>query len=132
MRILIDTHTFIWFTSGDKKLSNKGIKIINDINNEVLISIVSLWEIAIKSSLGKLKINGRFEDTELYLASNNINILPITLNHLIQVNNLPFENRDPFDRMICAQAICEKMNLISIDTVFDKYFQSQSIKRIWE
>jgi PIN domain nuclease of toxin-antitoxin system len=121
MKNLLDTHTFIWFLEDNKNLSATSIKYIEDPDAENYLSIVSLWEIAIKISLGKLEINIPFEKLEAYILDNNFQILPISFNDLIELSNLPFRLRDPFDRLLIAQSISNTLNLISKDNIFDEY-----------
>jgi PIN domain nuclease of toxin-antitoxin system len=127
MKNLLDTHTFIWFLNGDKNLSTTAKKYIEDVDAENYLSIVSLWEIAIKISLGKLEINIPFEKLEGYILENNFQILPISFNDLIKLSNLPFHHRDPFDRLLIAQSLHNEMNLISKDNVFVEY----GVLQIW-
>jgi len=131
MRYLIDTHAFLWFSSGSIELSQKAKEIILDKDNEILISIASLWEISIKTSIGKLEISGEYESIIDDVTGNGIEILPINFAHTVVQNKLPFHHRDPFDRIIIAQAIVENINLISKDEIFDVYLLETSIKRIW-
>jgi PIN domain nuclease of toxin-antitoxin system len=121
MKNLLDTHTFIWFLNGDKNLSITAKKYIEDIDAENYLSIVTLWEIAIKISLGKLELNIPFEKLEAYILENNFQILPILFNDFIELSNLPFHHRDPFDRLLIAQSIGNTLNLISKDSVFVEY-----------
>ena len=128
MKYLLDTHTLLWFLKGDKKLSDKARQLIDSPRNEKFISIVSLWEIAIKVSLGKLVLNKPFE--KLFpeqLDFNHIEILDITVDNLIKLTTLPFHHRDPFDRLIIAQALVEDLPIISADAAFDAY----KINREW-
>ncbi len=131
MKYLIDTHIFLWFTSGSSELSQKTKEIILDKNNEILISIASLWEISIKTAMGKLEIRGDYEKVIDDVTGNAMDILPINFAHTVAQNKLPFYHRDPFDRIIIAQAITEKLNLISKDETFDLYLSDKPIKRIW-
>jgi PIN domain nuclease of toxin-antitoxin system len=131
MQYLIDTHTFLWFTEGSNELSPKAKSLIKDKNHQIFLSIGSLWEISIKTSIGKLEV---FADYELIIddvTGNDIEILPINFAHTVVQNKLPFHHRDPFDRIIASQAIVENIDLISIDTIFDNYFDGKSVKRIW-
>jgi PIN domain nuclease of toxin-antitoxin system len=131
MQYLIDTHTFLWFTEGSNELSPKAKNLIKDKNNQIFLSIGSLWEISIKTSIGKLEV---FADYELIIddvTGNDIEILPINFAHTVVQNKLPFHHRDPFDRIIASQAIVENIDLISIDTIFDSYFEDKTVKRIW-
>ncbi len=131
MQYLIDTHVFLWFVSNAKELSQKSKTLIEDGNNEIFISIASLWEISIKNALGKLSINGKYKSVIDDVNDNNFEILPIKFAHTVKQNHLPFHHRDPFDRMIISQAIVENINLISSDSIFDDYVKGKSIKRIW-
>lgn len=122
MRFLLDTHTFLWFINGDKKLPKTTRILIADMENEVLLSVASLWEIAIKTSIGKLTLRKPFNELiPEQLALNDIDLLPITLNDLSLVSTLPFHHRDPFDRMLIAQAITNKIPLVSHDANFTSY-----------
>ena len=131
MRYLIDTHVFLWFVSNAKELSKSAKTLIEDGGNEIFISIASLWEISIKTALGKLSIDGNYESVKVDLNDNSIQILPITFAHTVEQNRLPFHHRDPFDRIIVSQAIIENMNLVSADTIFDNYLKGLPVKRIW-
>ena len=128
MRYLLDTHSLIWFIGGDLQLSVHARQLMDDEGNELFISIGSLWEMAIKFSIGKLNLAQPFE--KLFpeqLDNNSIEILDITVDHLKAVCYLPFHHRDPFDRLIIAQAQVERLPIISVDTVFDDY----GVKREW-
>ena len=128
MKYLLDTHTLIWFLMGDKKLSDKARRLIENPGNRKFLSIASLWEIAIKVSLGKLALGKSFE--KLFpeqLHFNHIQILDITVDSLTKLTTLPFHHRDPFDRLIIAQAFVEGLPVIGADTVFDAY----GINREW-
>ncbi len=131
MRFLIDTHVFLWFVSNAKELSKTAKTTIENGNNEIFISIASLWEISIKTALGKLSIKGHYESVIDDLNDNSIQILPINFAHTVEQNRLPFHHRDPFDRIIVSQTIIENMDLISIDAAYDNYLKGKSIKRIW-
>lgn len=124
MSFLIDTQAFLWFEKGDKQLSEKAKSILDNDDNLVCISPATYWEISIKLSLGKLKLHTSFE--KLY-KTGGYKRLPIDLDHFLQLQKLPFHHRDPFDRIIAAQAIIEQLELISSDEIFDKY----GVKRIW-
>ncbi len=131
MRYLLDTHTFLWFNEGSSELSKEAKEIILNSDNEIFISIASLWEISIKTAIGKLEIKGDYELILEDVVENNITILPINFAHTVSQNKLEFYHRDPFDRIIAAQSIVEKIDLISRDKIFDDYFSTFSCKRIW-
>ena len=128
MKYLLDTHTVLWFLKGDKKLSDKARRLIDSPRNSKFLSIVSLWEIAVKVSLGKLVLDKSFErlfPEQLYF--NRIEVLDITVDSLIKLTTLPFHHRDPFDRLIIAQALVEGLPIIGTDAAFDAY----GISREW-
>lgn len=131
MKYLIDTHIFLWFVENSVKLRQNAKSIIEDKDSEIFISIASLWEISIKTSSGKLQIKGTFDSIKDDLTDNSIEILPIDFAHTVENNRLPFHHRDPFDRIIIAQAIVENLDFISADAVFDDYLAGKSIARIW-
>ena len=127
-RYLLDTHAFLWFIAGSNELSDKARELIEDENNRVFLSAASLWEMAIKVSLEKLTLSEPFETLiPEQLALNGVEILGITVAHTTQIANLPFHHRDPFDRLIIAQALEEQMPVISVDGAFDEY----GVTRIW-
>jgi PIN domain nuclease of toxin-antitoxin system len=121
MNLLLDTHTLIWFLNGDAPLSENAKAKIQQDGNSNFISIASIWEIAIKISLGKLEINRPFTELESQITDNGFHILPSSFSDTLLVSNLPFHNRDPFDRIIAAQGINNKLTIISRDVVFKEY-----------
>jgi PIN domain nuclease of toxin-antitoxin system len=128
MRALLDTHSFIWFVEGDARLSPNARQVITDPTNEVLFSAASLWEIAIKISIGKLALTLPFMDSTIgHMAHNDIRLLDIGIAHITEILTLPFHHRDPFDRMIVAQARVENIPVIGVDKILDSY----GIQRIW-
>lgn len=131
MQYLIDTHVFLWFVENSPKLSNTTRNLIENKQNQILMSIASIWEISIKTSIGKLQIKGTYESVIDDLNDNLIEILTITFAHTVENNQLPFHHRDPFDRIIISQAIVENIDFISADAAFDNYLIGKSIKRIW-
>jgi PIN domain nuclease of toxin-antitoxin system len=131
MKLLWDTHTYLWFSSAGNEISEDLKKIILDDDNENFISIVSIWEITIKSGLGKLSIKGSLDDVWNDINENGLSVIPMEFQHLKIYDTLPLHHRDPFDRIIAAQAIGENMNLISRDSVFDQYFDNSDVFRIW-
>ncbi len=131
MRYLIDTHVFLWFNEGSSELSPLAKNLIEATENEIWVSIASLWEMAIKNSLGKLTIGSGYDTVLEDVIANQMEILPINFAHTSMLNRLPFHHRDPFDRMIIAQAIVESLNVISADESFNLYFEGLEINRIW-
>lgn len=126
--LLLDTHTFIWYVTDNSRLSNQVLDLINDENNEILLSIASLWEIAIKQNLGKLSFNQPFEIfITQQLNLNNFRLLDIKISHVAVVAALPLHHRDPFDRILIAQSIVENILILSADKIFDAY----PIERLW-
>ena len=121
MRFIIDTHILIWFLEGDLALSTKRRQLVIDGNNNVLVSVASLWEIAIKVSLGKLSLAESIPTIIKKVRTEAIEILPVLPNHIVQVSTLPFHHKDPFDRMIIAQAMVESIQLMSADDAFSVY-----------
>ena len=118
---LLDTHTVIWFIEGDKLLSEKARKEIEDARAINFVSIASLWEVAIKVSLEKLILKTSFSQFNNKLEENGFEILPVTFEDTLLISSLPFHHRDPFDRIIIAQAITNKMTIISKDWLFSSY-----------
>ena len=128
MKYLLDTHALIWFFSGNVHLSNTVRELMEDINNQKLISIASVWEMAIKLSKGKLTLSLPLENyITQKLNLEDFELLPIKLNHLAIISTLPFHHQDPFDRLLIAQATGENLPILSRDVALDAY----QIKRIW-
>jgi PIN domain nuclease of toxin-antitoxin system len=126
--ILLDTHAFLWFFLGDSRLSTTARSAIESAANQNVLSIASLWEIAIKVSLAKITFAGDFQSV-IYqaLADTSATVLPITVPHLLEVSRLPFQHRDPFDRLIAAQARMDNLSIVTADEVFAEY----NVDRIW-
>jgi PIN domain nuclease of toxin-antitoxin system len=120
-KLLIDTHALIWFLRGDSDLSSTAKDVILDAEYEKLISIASLWEIAIKVNLAKIQFDFAFEDFSPLLQANQINILSVELDHLLIIGKLPLHHRDPFDRMLIAQALSEGLTIVTRDPHFEGY-----------
>ena len=118
MKYLLDTHTVIWFLEGDK-LSDKVVNLIKNDNN--YISVVSLWEVALKMNLGKYTFNGGFQAFRELVHKNGFKVLPIKDEYMAKLFDLPFLHRDPFDRLIIATTIVENMSLITTDENIQKY-----------
>ena len=127
MRYLLDTHTLIWFLEGDNRLSVAANDIISNADTDIYVSIVSLWEMAIKISLGKLQLTQSLEQVIDKLGQQNITLFSVHPTHVLTVLNLPFEHRDPFDRLLIAQALVEDMKFISNEALFLRY----GVDRVW-
>lgn len=128
MRLLLDTHVFLWWVSDDPKLDVAVRDLIYDIENIKYVSAVTAWELAIKAGLGKIKLGkpvSNFFST--YTAENGFEVLPIHINHLYMTETLTAHHKDPFDRLLVAQTKLEGLELISADSAFDGY----GIKRHW-
>ena len=122
MRALLDTHAFLWWISNDARLSARCRAIIANGGNEILFSAVSAWEIAVKAGIGRLAVPG---DLETYIldqvSQNRFEILPISLSHALRVSRLPNHHKDPFDRMLVAQAQVEKVTILTGDAQIARY-----------
>jgi PIN domain nuclease of toxin-antitoxin system len=130
VRLLLDTHTLLWYALNDPHLSGTAESAILDPASQVFVSPASYWELAIKISIGKLALQRRFEDfLDACEYQYRFEVLPITAAHAAQVATLPFPgtHRDPFDRLLIAQAIVEQMPVVTGDPEFDEY----PVKRIW-
>jgi PIN domain nuclease of toxin-antitoxin system len=128
VRLLLDTHAFLWFCADDSALSSEAKSRIQDPRNDKFLSVASIWEIAIKRSLGKLHLS--VELSELVAQAtipNGIGVLDVRTEHAVGVVSLPFFHRDPFDRMLVAQALAERLAIVGGDAAFDAY----PIRRIW-
>jgi PIN domain nuclease of toxin-antitoxin system len=121
MKILLDTHTFLWFLAGTSELSEPARTLIENPLHEKYISIASFWEISIKNSLGKLTLDVPFSELKAEAINNNFQILPISFEDTLQLNTLPFHHRDPFDRIIISQAKENNLTLLSRDGDFSQY-----------
>jgi len=128
MNLLLDTHTLLWFVLGDAQLSAAARQLIEDATNPKFVSPATYWEIAIKISIGKYALNETYETfIDRAIRQNGFFILPIEPRHTALLINMPFHHRDPFDRLIIAQAIVEGIAIVSADPVFDDY----SVQRLW-
>jgi PIN domain nuclease of toxin-antitoxin system len=128
VKLLPDTHAFLWFTLDDPRLSSEVSDLMRDPANELVLSVASSWEIAIKLSIGKYELPGDFESfMKEQIETNQLTFQSITIPHLAIVRSLPFHHRDPFDRLLVAQALAEAVPIISVDERLDAY----GIQRIW-
>ena len=127
MANLLDTHALIWFIEGDRLLSDKAISAINDEADFNFVSIASIWEIAIKLNVEKLKLQTSFLGIQKKMDENGFKLLPVNFEHTLILKDLPLHHRDPFDRMIIAQSITEDLTIISKNKNFSLY----PIKLLW-
>ena len=128
MRLLLDTHAFIWYATDSSRLSTTARSLIDNGDNDILLSTASVWEMAIKHSIGRLNFSRPFmEFIKQQIAINRIEILEISFDHIEVVASLPLHHRDPFDRLIIAQSMTEQIPILSVDAIFDAY----TIARIW-
>lgn len=127
MQILLDTHIFIWLLEGNSNVSPLVRELIESTENSLYLSIVSLWEIAIKLGVGKLELQYRFDELQDVLMQFNVEVVPITFEHTKCYYDLPLYHRDPFDRMLISQAISNSLILFTQDTKLDPY----PVQRFW-
>ncbi len=122
MKVLLDTHAFLWWIGDDSRLSPGAHEVISDGDNEVFFSVASAWEIAIKAGAGRLQL---FEDAKALvtggITDNSLSVLPVHLAHALRVHDLPNHHRDPFDRLLAAQSLIEELPIISRDPCFGPY-----------
>ena len=128
MRVLVDTHVFLWWVEGDRTLPAKARAALADQDNECLFSLVSAWELAIKAGLGKLKLALPVKRYVVEnVAANRFRMLDIQITHVGRVETLASHHGDPFDRLLIAQALEEDLHVVTADPIFRKY----GVKRIW-
>ncbi|HEY0546857.1 MAG TPA: type II toxin-antitoxin system VapC family toxin [Pyrinomonadaceae bacterium] len=122
MKLLLDTHVFIWWADEPEKLSSAARAALQDETNVLMLSVVSLWEIQIKTQLSKLKLSLTLKElVESQQSANDLQILPVTLAHVLALDVLPFHHKDPFDRLLIAQSIEEDATLVSADSKLSAY-----------
>jgi PIN domain nuclease of toxin-antitoxin system len=128
MQLLLDTHSFIWWSINSEKLSVTGQDLLFDRNNRLFLSVASVWEMQIKLQLGKLQLNPSLQELiNNQITINNLEILSIDLAHIWTLATLIHYHKDPFDRLLISQSITEIMPILSIDEIFDLY----PVQRIW-
>jgi PIN domain nuclease of toxin-antitoxin system len=128
VKCLLDTHAFLWFQADSPELSTSAKSVIENAENEILLSMASIWEMAIKISVGKLVLDGSLEDLILREAADNaVALLPIEVGHVAKIVQLPFYHRDPFDRLLAAQCLALDIPIVSRDRSFESY----NVERIW-
>ncbi len=121
MNLLLDTHIVLWYIHDDEQLPDTIRKMINDGENRCMVSYASIWEMAIKFSIGKLKYSNDFAEIAAAVLNTGIEIMPLEIGYLMKYVDLPLHHRDPFDRLIISQAISEGWKVISVDEQFKKY-----------
>ena len=122
MRLLLDTHIFIWWAEDPDSLSSTALSALEDESNELVLSIASAWEMQIKIQIGKLKLSRSLQGLiASQQQANDLQLLPVEFDHVLALGHLPLHHKDPFDRLIIAQAIAEGMTLVSVDTEFPAY-----------
>jgi len=128
MQLLLDTHSFIWWSINSEKLSLTRQDLLFDRNNRLFLSVASVWEMQIKLQLGKLQLNPSLQELiKNQITINNLEILSIDLAHIWTLPTLIHYHKDPFDRLLISQSITEIMPILSIDEIFDRY----PVQRIW-
>ncbi|MBK9015355.1 MAG: type II toxin-antitoxin system VapC family toxin [Saprospiraceae bacterium] len=126
-RYLLDTHALIWFMEGERNLSTTAQGIISDARNEILVSIASFWEMAIKISLGKLKLTMSLHEYFQKTEQSGFLLLQAKPAHVLLIETMPWHHKDPFDRMLIAQGLVEDIPIVSKEILFDSY----GVKRVW-
>ena len=122
MKLLLDTHIFIWWADQPEKLSHAALSALQEEANELLLSVASVWEMQIKIQLGKLKLSVPLKElVKTQQETNQLNLLPVELKHVLALDALPFHHKDPFDRLLMAQSIEEELTLVSADSQFSAY-----------
>jgi PIN domain nuclease of toxin-antitoxin system len=122
MKVLLDTHTFIWWDSEPGKLSKDALSMLEDASNTLMLSVVSIWEMQIKVQAEKLTIDKPLQEIiEHQQNANNVLILPVEAAHIYTLGSLPLHHKDPFDRLLVAQAIAEDLMIVTGDRAFKSY-----------
>jgi PIN domain nuclease of toxin-antitoxin system len=122
MRLLLDTHVFIWWADDPERLSPAALAALEDEANELLLSVASVWEMQIKIQLGKLKLSLPLKELiKNQQETNNLTVSPVALPHVLALEALPFHHKDPFDRLLIAQSIEEGLTLVTADSQFSAY-----------
>lgn len=127
MSFLLDTHAFLWWTTDADQLPERARQLIEDRSEPVYLSLVCVWEIQIKSQLGRLALEKSLRDLVEVELEKNLLLLPIAMEHILKLEALPFYHRDPFDRLLVAQAACEGFQIITKDPEFSQY----GVQLIW-
>src|SRR6266850_2076874 len=122
MKLLLDTHVFIWWADHPEKLSSAALSALKDEANELLLSVASVWEMQIKIQLGKLKLSLPLQELiRNQQETNELAVLPVALTHVLALDALPFHHKDAFDRLLIAQSVEEDLTLVTADSQFSAY-----------
>lgn len=128
MNIILDTHVLLWILTDDRQLSKKSKQLFLSENSNIYVSVASIWEMAIKVSIGKLNLRTSLKDfIKKQIEGNDIRVLSVETRDILPVETLPFHHKDPFDRLIISQCMSRDYRVLSADKVFDKY----PVKRVW-
>ena len=128
MKLLLDTHTFIWWRDTPENLSARAYEAISSTESDIYLSVVAVWEIQIKRAIGKIEVKGSLHDAiRAERDANGFRILSVELAHSLNIENLPPIHGDPFDRMLIAQAMVEEMTVVTVDPKFTEY----GVKVLW-
>ena len=128
MDLLFDTHSFIWWADEPARLSHGALRAFEDENSRLFLSDVSIWEMQIKVQLGKIKLRLPIKELiDSQQRDNQVEILSITTEHILELDNLPFHHKDPFDRLLIAQSIAEDFAIVTTDAEFSDY----TVKLLW-
>lgn len=127
MNLLLDTHAFLWFSEDNQRLTQNAKSLSEDSGNNCFISMASIWEMAIKISLGKLTVKNGFLNLLDDINNHGFDILPIEFMHTVALTSMSFLHRDPFDRLLIAQSIVENFPIVTNEEIFERY----NIKTLW-
>jgi PIN domain nuclease of toxin-antitoxin system len=127
MKLLLDTHAFLWFVTGDERLSRQARRTLEADETEMMLSAASVWDMAIKASLGRLSLPASVADYIAEKVEGGLGVLPVDWTHAAAVEKLPQHHRDPFDRLLVAQALAEELPVVTNDPAFRSY----GVKVVW-
>jgi PIN domain nuclease of toxin-antitoxin system len=119
VRVLLDTQILLWWLGGNKKLTTAAVELIEDQGNDIFVSAVNAWEVAIKQALGRIELD--IKEFERSILQTGFEVLPVTIPHACEVARLPHHHKDPFDRMLIAQCQTEPMRFLTYDRLLEKY-----------